>query len=47
MENIMKESDYVFLLSNIFLAQFMGRGLAAVAWIFYMALFGGLLYLGR
>jgi hypothetical protein len=43
----MKESDYAFLLANIFLAQFIGRGWAMLSWVLYMALFGCFLYLGR
>jgi hypothetical protein len=43
----MKESDYLFLLSNIFLAQFMGRGLAMIAWAFYMIMFGCFVYLEK
>ena len=47
MENIMKESDYAFLLASIFLAQFIGRGWAMLVWAFYMVTFGIFMYLGR
>ncbi len=43
----MKDSDYAFLLANIFLAQFIGRLWAMFAWAVHMVLFGGFLYLGR
>jgi hypothetical protein len=43
----MKDSDYMFLLANIFLAQFVGRTWAGAAWVTHMIFFGILLYLGR
>ena len=43
----MKESDFAFLLANIFLASFIGRGSAMLTWVIYMGLFGTFLYLGR
>ena len=43
----MKESDYAFLLANIFLAQFVGKVWAMTAWVVHMLLFAGFLYLGE
>jgi hypothetical protein len=43
----MKDSDYAFLLANIFLAQFIGPRWAGAAWVAHMVFFGILLYLGH
>jgi hypothetical protein len=43
----MKDSDYAFLLANIFLARFVGRTWAMVAWAVHMIIFGIFLYLGH
>ena len=42
----MKDSDYAFLLANIFLAQFIGQRWAMFSWVLYMVVFGLLLYRG-
>ena len=46
-EDEMKESDFAFLLANIFLASFIGQRSAMFTWVVYMGLFGTFLYLGR
>jgi hypothetical protein len=43
----MKDSDYALLLANIFLAQFIGKKWAAVAWATHMIFFGILLCMGH
>jgi hypothetical protein len=43
----MKDSDLAFLLANIFLASYIGRRWAMLAWGVYMAIFGIFFYLGR
>jgi hypothetical protein len=42
----MKDSDYAFLLANIFLAQFIGRPWSAFAYFVYLTIFGIFFYLG-
>jgi hypothetical protein len=46
-ELFMKDSDLAFLLANIFLASYIGRRWAMLAWGVYMAIFGIFFYLGR
>ena len=46
-EDEMKESDFAFLLANIFLASFIGQRSAMLTWVIYMGLFGTFLYLGK
>lgn len=43
----MRDSDYAFLIANIFLAQFVGKTWAAIAWFAHMIFFAILRYLGQ
>lgn len=43
----MKESDYAFLIANIFLAQVVGKPWAAVVGAVYMIFFAIFRYLGQ
>jgi hypothetical protein len=43
----MKDSDYAFLLANIFLARFVDKKWAALGWAVHMIIFGIFLYLGH
>jgi hypothetical protein len=43
----MKDSDYAFLIANVFLAQFVGKVWAAILWAVHTAFYAIFLYLGR